>query len=114
MLTNKSRKVFYVGVTDNLIRRIWEHINGMRDGFTKRYNVYKLVYFEEIKDIEVAMAREKRLKRWNRNWKIELVEKETQNGMIYMVIFVMRNIYKITAKHKGIPACIRFAHLRGV
>ncbi len=75
LLSNKTRKVFYVGITDNLVRRIWEHKNCIRDGFTKKYNVHRLVYFEIIKDAETAMTREKRLKKWDRDWKIDLIEK---------------------------------------
>lgn len=87
LLVNKPRKVFYVGITDDLVRRIWEHKAGIRDGFTKKYNVNRLVYFEEIADAEKAMAREKRLKRWNREWKMELVEKENpQWSDLYNVI----------------------------
>ena len=66
----------YVGVTSDLIRRIWEHKNKLITGFTQKYNTDKLVYFEQCSDIESAINREKRLKRYDRKWKLELIEKE--------------------------------------
>lgn len=76
ILANKPKKVLYVGITDDLVKRIGEHKNNIREGFTNKYNVHRLVYYEEIEDVQVAMAREKRLKRWNRQWKIELIEND--------------------------------------
>ena len=66
----------YVGVTSDLIRRVWEHKNKLVEGFTQKYNADKLVYFEQCSDVESAINREKRLKRYNRKWKLELIEKE--------------------------------------
>lgn len=74
ILTNKKHGTLYIGVTNNLIRRVYEHKNGIIEGFTKRYNLNKLVYFEQTNDIKSAILREKRLKKWNRAWKIQLIE----------------------------------------
>ncbi len=68
--------MLYIGVTNNLIRRVYEHKNNLVEGFTKQYFVHKLVYFEETESIEEAILREKRLKEWKREWKIKLIEKE--------------------------------------
>ncbi len=64
----------YIGVTNNLVRRVCEHKMGLVDGFTKKYRIHGLVYFEQYSDVEAAILREKRLKRWNREWKIRLIE----------------------------------------
>jgi putative endonuclease len=64
----------YVGVTNDLVRRIYEHRMGLVEGFTKKYEVHRLVYFEQYHDVEMAIRREKRLKKWNRAWKIRLIE----------------------------------------
>ena len=69
----------YIGVTNNLVRRIYEHRAGTVPGFTKQYAVHRLVYFEQHADIEGAIRREKQLKKWNRAWKIRLIEKFNPN-----------------------------------
>ena len=69
----------YVGVTNNLLRRGYEHREDMVAGFTKKYRIHRLVYFEPHTDIEAAIRREKRLKRWNRAWKIRLIEESNPN-----------------------------------
>jgi putative endonuclease len=74
MLTNQSRRVLYIGVTNDLLRRMFEHKNKLVDGFTKRYNLSKLVYFEETTDVNSALEREKQLKNWHREWKINLIK----------------------------------------
>ena len=74
IITNWNNKVLYIGVTNNIARRIYEHKNKLIDGFTKKYNVYKLVYLEEMNDVEAAISREKQLKGWNRDKKIMLIE----------------------------------------
>ncbi len=76
ILSNKRNGTLYIGVTNNLERRIFEHKNNLIEGFTKRYNVHKLVYYEETNDIKEALLFEKRLKKWNRAWKIRLIEKD--------------------------------------
>jgi putative endonuclease len=73
VLTNKDNRVLYVGVTNDLIRRMHEHRGKLIEGFTKRYNVNKLVYFEESHDIKEAIATEKRIKGWLRGKKIALI-----------------------------------------
>lgn len=74
ILTNCNNKVLYIGVTNDLRRRINEHKSGQNDGFTKKYRVHKLVYFEEYSDIKRAIAREKQLKHWIRAKKVALIE----------------------------------------
>jgi putative endonuclease len=73
LLTNWNDKVMYVGVTNNLERRVFEHKNKLVDGFTKRYNLSKLVYFEETCDVRAALEREKEIKKWRREKKDKLV-----------------------------------------
>ena len=75
IVTNKRRGTLYIGMTNNLVRRGYENRNGLIDGFTKKYNLKRLVYFEVFNRVEDAILREKRLKKWNRQWKIELIEK---------------------------------------
>ncbi|HUD45004.1 MAG TPA: GIY-YIG nuclease family protein [Patescibacteria group bacterium] len=72
-------QTLYIGVTNNLIRRVYEHKMGLVDGFTKKYNIHLLFYFEEFNQIEQAIIREKQLKKWNRKWKLELVQKTNPN-----------------------------------
>lgn len=79
ILTNKKRGVLYIGVTSNILKRIYEHKAKLVDGFTKKYNLTQLVYFEVTDDVQSAIQREKRLKKWNRSWKIELIEKSNPN-----------------------------------
>ena len=74
ILTNKRGGVLYVGVTSNLPKRAWEHREGVVQGFTKRYGLKLLVYFEWHDEITLAIQREKNIKHWSRAWKIELIE----------------------------------------
>ena len=76
LLTNWNNKVMYVGVTNNLERRMYEHKNKLVEGFTQKYNVDKLVYFEETKDVHAALEREKEIKKWRREKKNALVLKD--------------------------------------
>lgn len=76
---SKKNGTLYVGMTNNLQRRIHEYKNNMLPGFTSRYNVTKLVYFEKIDTVIEAIAREKQLKNWHRRWKINLVESMNPN-----------------------------------
>ena len=74
ILSNQYNNVLYIGVTNNLLRRVYEHKTGMIDGFTKKYNVHKLVYYESVHDVKDAIAREKQLKHWVRAKKVALIE----------------------------------------
>jgi len=78
IMTNTS-KTLYVGVTNNLMRRVYEHKTKRIKGFTKKYNITKLVYYEEYKYIDKAIWREKQLKNWHRQWKINLIEETNKN-----------------------------------
>jgi putative endonuclease len=73
ILTNKDHNVLYIGVTNDIARRVWEHKDKQAESFTKRYNVNKLVYYELHHTIDTAITREKQLKAWNRAWKDDLV-----------------------------------------
>ncbi len=75
ILTSKRNGTLYVGVTNNLVKRIWEHKQGFIEGFTKTYRVTSLVYYELYDDPTNAITREKQLKKWNRLWKLKLIEK---------------------------------------
>ncbi len=75
ILASKRNGTLYVGVTSVLIKRVWEHKNKLVSGFTEKYGVDKLVYFEQHQDAENAIKREKRLKFWKRKWKLDLIEK---------------------------------------
>ena len=74
ILTNQNNAVMYIGVTNDLQRRLCEHKNGLPEGFTQKYHVYKLVYFEKYSDVDDAITREKQLKKWKREKKNRLVE----------------------------------------
>ena len=76
MLTNKPNGVIYIGVTNDIIRRIYEHKNHLVKGFTQTYNLDKLVWFEQTEDVIAAITREKQLKNWKRQWKIGLIEEK--------------------------------------
>ena len=79
ILASQKNGTLYIGVTNNLWRRVEEHAFEVQEGFTQKYHVHKLVYFEEYVDIRQAIQREKRMKKWKREWKIKLVE-ETNPG----------------------------------
>jgi putative endonuclease len=74
ILANKRNGTLYVGVTSDLVKRIWEHKNNIVEGFTKDYNVHQLVWYELHESMESAIIREKRLEDWKRAWKLELIE----------------------------------------
>jgi putative endonuclease len=75
LLASRTRGTLYIGVTSNLVKRVWEHRTDVVDGFTKRYRVHLLVWFEQHESMYAAIAREKALKSWSRAWKLELVER---------------------------------------
>ncbi len=74
ILTNRTNNVLYIGVTNNLERRVFEHKLGLIEGFSKRYKLTKLIYFEESLSVVDAIAREKQLKNWHREWKLNLIK----------------------------------------
>ena len=84
IVTNKPNGVLYTGVTNDLIRRVYEHKNHLVKGFTSKYNLELLVWFEQAEDVNSAIVREKQLKNWHRQWKIDLIEKLNSNwGDLY-------------------------------
>ncbi len=76
ILASQRNGTIYIGVTSDLIKRIYEHKQGVVEGFTKKYGVKTLVYYEPFGDVSIAIHRETQMKKWNRKWKIELIEKE--------------------------------------
>ena len=76
ILASGRNGTFYTGVTADLSRRVWEHREGQRRGFTAKYDVTKLVWYQEFAEIDQAILHEKRIKRWRRAWKLELIERE--------------------------------------
>ncbi|MFC1521431.1 GIY-YIG nuclease family protein [Elusimicrobiota bacterium] len=74
VLSNKGNTTLYIGVTNNLERRMWEHKNGEAEGFSKKYPLTKLLHYEETVNIDAAITREKQLKNWHRNWKVNLIK----------------------------------------
>lgn len=76
ILASQPRGTLYIGVTSDLIGRLWQHRNGIIEGFTSRYDVLRLVRYEMFGDMERAILREKQLKRWHRQWKINLIEND--------------------------------------
>ena len=76
LLASKKYGTLYIGVTSNLIKRVYEHKESLVDGFTKKYKVHQLVYYEVHDDAHEAILREKQIKRWNRDWKINLIESD--------------------------------------
>ena len=76
ILTNKPGGVLYIGVTSNLVKRIWQHRSDAVEGFSWRYRLHELVYFEQFESMIEAIEREKELKKWRRAWKVALIEKD--------------------------------------
>ena len=76
ILARERNGTLYIGVTSDLQQRVWEHKNDLVEGFTKRYGVHRLVYYELHNDMVSAISREKQMKKWNRTWKLELIERQ--------------------------------------
>ena len=74
ILASERYGTLYVGVTSDIVKRVWQHREGVVEGFTKKYNVKRLVWFEIHEDVTAAITREKQIKKWNRSWKIELIQ----------------------------------------
>ncbi len=81
ILASYKNGTLYIGVTSQLQQRIWQHKNSVCDGFTKKYKVFSLVYFEQYDDMENAILREKQLKRWKREWKVNLIENKNPDWL---------------------------------
>lgn len=79
ILTNKNKTVYYTGITNNLKRRVYEHKNKLVDGFTNKYNITDLIYYEYYDKVELAIEREKLLKKWKRSWKDKLIKNFNPN-----------------------------------
>jgi len=75
ILASKKNGTLYLGVTNDLVRRVYEHKNNLVEGFSKKYKIHHLVYFEVCEDVRAVIQREKNIKKWKRQWKIELIEK---------------------------------------
>ena len=79
ILASHRNGSLYIGVTSNLIKRVYEHKNNLVKGFTEKYKIHRLVYYEETSEVESAIKREKQLKAWKRQWKLELIENFNPN-----------------------------------
>ncbi len=79
IMASKKNGTLYLGVTNNLVKRVWQHKNNVQEGFTKKYEVHRLVWYQASTDIKVIIQREKQMKKWRRKWKINLIEKENPN-----------------------------------
>jgi putative endonuclease len=89
ILASDRNGTLYIGMTSNLVQRIWQHKEKVVDGFTERYGVVRLVWYAELDSVEAAITREKQLKKWNRSWKMRLIEKENPTW---------RNLYESIAQ----------------
>lgn len=81
ILASKKNGTLYIGVTSNLVKRVWEHKNEMVGSFTQKYHIHSLVWHELHKNMDSAITREKKLKKWRRDWKIKLIEKENPDWL---------------------------------
>ncbi|MCD4657465.1 MAG: GIY-YIG nuclease family protein [Planctomycetes bacterium] len=88
ILASKRNGTLYIGFTNDILKRIYQHKEGLLDGFTKNYKVHLLVYFEQTSDVHSAIKREKQLKKWERSWKLELIESTNPewNDLYYELI----------------------------
>jgi putative endonuclease len=88
ILASKRNGTLYIGVTSELVKRVWEHKNNIIEGFTKQYNVHRLVWYELHASMESAITREKRLKNWKRKWKPELIERSNPKWLDFYYTIV--------------------------
>ena len=93
ILASKRNGTLYTGVTSDLVQRVWQHKNGVVEGFTKRYGVHLLVWFEIHETMASAIAREKAIKEWKRAWKIELILETTSDGVPSTTRSTIHNMY---------------------
>ena len=94
ILASKKNGTLYIGLTNNLLRRVYEHKNDIIKGFTKKYSVHNLVYYERHNDINRAINREKQMKKWERQWKINLIQKSNPQW---------KDLYRELCGHNGPP-----------
>ncbi len=95
ILCNKQNGTLYTGVTSDLIKRVYEHKNNIANGFTKKYSVHRLVWYEMHETAETAINREKQIKKWKRRWKLKLIEKHNPEG---------DDLYEVLSEKDWIPA----------
>src|SRR5882757_4575918 len=111
ILASRIGGTLYIGVTNDLIRRVAEHRLRLAEGFTKKYEVYRLVYFEQFDDAENAIRREKRLKKWNRAWKIRLMKNSIPIGMICIQAWLAferpGNTFSVIPREGGVSSITR-------
>ena len=79
IMASKRNGTLYIGMTNDLVRRVYEHKNELVEGFTQKYGIHQLVYYESTNNVTVAITREKRMKKWKRQWKINLIEERNPN-----------------------------------
>jgi len=79
IMASRQNGTLYIGVTNNLARRVYEHKNDLVEGFTKKYGVHRLVYYEQYHDADLAIQRERQMKKWNRKWKINRIQEQNPN-----------------------------------
>ena len=94
ILASRKNGTLYIGVTGNLVNRIYDHKEKKIEGFSKKYGLHKLVYFEQTQDVCSALEREKQLKKWQRQWKIELIEKRNPEW---------KDLYNLIIEKNGFP-----------
>ena len=81
IMASKRPRTSYIGITSDLVKRVYEHRSGLIEGFTKKYGIHTLVYYEITDNVDSAIIREKRLKKWKRKWKIDLIERDNPEWM---------------------------------
>lgn len=87
ILESQPNGTLYIGMINDLVRRVWEHKENVVEGFTKKYGVHTLVYYEQTEDVMAAIQREKQLKKWNRGWKLRLIERDNPDWKdLYMTL----------------------------